>query len=266
MNPDHPVFSGPTRLVDIVFPGAANHHGTLFGGAGLSFMDKVAFIAASRHGHVDFVTASCERIDFNASAQIGDIVELTGSVVRVGCRSLSVEVDMIAENPLSGVRKHCCRGEFNMVAVGADLGAWGGKLPPLPDNAGVSETGQTQIHPAMVEIVFPEKTSHYGSLYGGNALAAMGKAAFIAASRQCRQTVVMAGAKRVDFTRHIHSGEVAITVPRVMGVGQSSIRVEVQLWAENLHTDQRRQCGVGEFVMVAIDHDHRPMPFHNRAA
>jgi acyl-CoA hydrolase len=153
-----------------------------------------------------------------------------------------------------------------MVAVGADLGAWGGKLPPLPDNAGVSETDETQIHPAMVEIVFPEKTSHYGSLYGGNALAAMGKAAFIAASRQCRQTVVMAGSKRVDFTRHIHSGEVAITVPRVMGVGQSSIRVEVQLWAENLHTDQRRQCGVGEFVMVAIDHDHRPMPFHNRAA
>ena len=47
-----------TRLVDIVFPGDTNHHGTLFGGVGLSQMDKVAFITAARHAPVDFVTAS----------------------------------------------------------------------------------------------------------------------------------------------------------------------------------------------------------------
>lgn len=260
MSPDHPVFSGPTRLADIVFPGDANHHGTLFGGTGLAHMDKVAFIAASRHGHVDFVTASCERIDFNAPAKIGDIVELVGSVVRVGRKSLSVEVDMIAEGPLSGERRHCSRGVFNMVAIGSHLEARGGTLPPLSD--AVTYIKDPDTHPAMVEIVFPEKTSHYGSLYGGNALAAMGKAAFIAASRHCRKTVVMAGSTRVDFTSHIQSGEVVITVPQVIATGRSSMRVEVQLWAENLHADERRQCGAGEFIMVAIDEDHRPLSFN----
>lgn len=38
------------RLIDMVFPGDTNHHGTLFGGVALAHMDKVAFIAASRHG------------------------------------------------------------------------------------------------------------------------------------------------------------------------------------------------------------------------
>ena len=61
----------PTCLIDIVFPGATNHHGTLFGGAGFALMDRLAFIAATRHGLVPFVTASCDRIDVKAPATVG---------------------------------------------------------------------------------------------------------------------------------------------------------------------------------------------------
>ena len=57
-----------SRLIDLVFPGETNHHGTLFGGSALSYMDKLAYIIATRHGHCDFVTASCEKIDFAAPA------------------------------------------------------------------------------------------------------------------------------------------------------------------------------------------------------
>lgn len=56
------------RLIDMVFPGDTNHHGTLFGGVALAHMDKVAFLAASRHGRAPFVTAASQRIDF---AEIG---------------------------------------------------------------------------------------------------------------------------------------------------------------------------------------------------
>ena len=58
------VLPAQTRLIDLVFPSDANHHGTLFGGAGFALMDRIAFIAATRHGRVPFVTASCDRIDF----------------------------------------------------------------------------------------------------------------------------------------------------------------------------------------------------------
>lgn len=53
-------------------------------------------------GRVDFVTASRERTDFSVPAQIGDVIELAGSVHRVGRSSLSVQIDMAAETPSSG--------------------------------------------------------------------------------------------------------------------------------------------------------------------
>jgi acyl-CoA hydrolase len=231
-----------------VFPGDTNHHGTLFGGNGLAYMDKVAFIAASRHAHVDFVTASCERIDFKAPAKLGDIVELTGRVIRVGNRSLSAEVEMIAEAPLSGERHLCARGIFNMVAVGEAVQGCGGRLPPLLPPSDVPNADLR-----MAELVFPGETSHYGSLYGGNALAAMAKSAFIVATRHSRKAVVLASSQRVDFVNQVQEGEVVELTPRLVQTGQRSMVIEVGLWAESLQSGLRRVCGRGTFIMVALE-------------
>ncbi len=247
--------AGATRLIDIVFPGDTNHHGTLFGGVGLAHMDKVAYIAAARHARVDFVTASCERINFDAAAQLGDIIELTAKVTRVGRRSLSAEVDFTAEAPLSGEKRRCGHAVFNLVAVGDGLETGGGRLPPLPAESDATPEAGLR----MVELVLPQQTSHYGSLYGGHALAAMGKAAFVAATRHCRKTVVMASSLRVDFESRIHKGEVMELAPRLIAVGNSSMTVEVELLAENLLSGERRRCGLGAFVMVAVDAKHRPV-------
>ncbi|PXA91003.1 acyl-CoA thioesterase, partial [Nostoc sp. 3335mG] len=93
----------------MIFPGDANHHGTLFGGTALAHMDKVAFLAASRHSRASFVTASSERIDFAAPGRVGEMIEAVGRVVRVGTRSLDVEVELTAEAPVSGERRLCTR-------------------------------------------------------------------------------------------------------------------------------------------------------------
>ncbi|WP_454685024.1 acyl-CoA thioesterase [Ancylobacter moscoviensis] len=240
---------GETRLVDIVFPGATNHHGTLFGGAALAHMDRVAFIAAARHARADFVTASCERIDFVAPARLGEIVELTGRVARVGRRSLSVEVELVSEAPLTGERRRCTRGSFNMVAVGTPA-PMPPPPPPAPEEPGVLR---------MADLVMPEQTSHYGSLHGGSALATMGKAAFVVATRHARRAVVMASSRRVDFRHEITPGDVAEVEARLAGTGRSSMTVAVRLWSESLATGERHLCGTGEFVMVAVDAHHRPV-------
>jgi acyl-CoA hydrolase len=109
----------------MIFPGDTNHHGTLFGGVALAHMDKVAFLAASRHGRAPFVTASCERIDFAAPALKGELIEATGRIVRVGNSSCDVEVDLVAEALLSGERRLCTRGLFTLVAVKGE----GARLP-----------------------------------------------------------------------------------------------------------------------------------------
>lgn len=116
------------RSITMVFPGKSNHHGTLFGGVALALMDQAAFVAASRHGRVPFVTAASERIDFTAPANEGDIVETIAQVVRVGRRSVDVDVELFAETLLTGERRLCTRGRFTLVATGV---ADGFVLPPL---------------------------------------------------------------------------------------------------------------------------------------
>ncbi len=82
-----------TSLIDIVFPGDTNHHGTLFGGTGLALMDRVAFIAATCFGRTPFATASFERNDFRQPAHIGHIIEPTARLLKAGHHSLAVDKD-----------------------------------------------------------------------------------------------------------------------------------------------------------------------------
>lgn len=241
------------RAIDIVFPGATNHHGTLFAGIGLSHMDRVAYIAAARHARADVVTASCERIDFAAPASLGDIVELTGRVARVGRRSLAVEVDMIAEHPLTGRRRQCTRGVFNMVSL---------TDPPVvaPMSAPPAQPEDDGVVLRMEELVSAGESAAGGMLQGSNALKSMGKAAFVAATRRARAAVVMASSQRIDFDAPVRAGEVAMLAARVAHVGRTSLQVSVDLVAESLENGHRRPCGQGQFVMVAVGPDHRPIP------
>lgn len=238
--------TGPVQLIDMVFPGDTNHHGTLFGGVALAHMDKVAFLAASRHGREPFVTAASERIDFAAPARAGDMAEVTGRVVRVGTSSLDVEVELVAEVPVSGERRLCTRGRFTLVA---QKGA-GARLP-LPPIAEVSDEAGSGLR--LADMVFPGQTNHYGTLYGGDGLKMMGKAAFIAATRHARAVMVMAASDRIDFTSPIREGDMVELVAAVRMTGRRSVRVEVALWAEDLLTGDRRHGATALFTMVSID-------------
>lgn len=260
------------RIIDMVFPGDTNHHGTLFGGVALAHMDKVAFLAASRHGRAAFVTASSDRIDFAAPAHKGELIEATGRVVRVGSRSLDVEVELVAEALLSGERRLCTRGLFTLVAVrdkgdreGQGKGKGRGKdaranpsLPPLPQSSAPTPPGPASDTLHMVDMVFPPQTNHYGTLFGGDALKMLGKAAFIAATRHARATMVMASSNRVDFRTPVEEGQMIELITRIKMTGRTSLRVGVELWAENLLTGERACAAKSEFVMVAVGCDGRP--------
>ncbi|MEJ1962685.1 MAG: acyl-CoA thioesterase [Gammaproteobacteria bacterium] len=105
------------RIAEIVFPGETNHYGTLFGGRALALMDKAAFIVASRFTRRAVVTACSERADFHAPVHQGELVEIIARLVTTGRTSVTVEVDLVAENLLSGERRLATRGRFVLVAV-----------------------------------------------------------------------------------------------------------------------------------------------------
>lgn len=106
-----------TRFVEVVFPELANHYGTLFGGNALNLMGKAAFVAATRHARHNVVMATSDRIEFHEPIPVGELVELIARVERAGRSSMTVSVEIVRENLLSGTRKSVVHGSFEMVAV-----------------------------------------------------------------------------------------------------------------------------------------------------
>ena len=111
----------------------------------------------------------------------------------------------------------------------------------------------------MVEMVFPNQTNHYGTLFGGHALQLMDKSAFITASRYARKSMVTASSERVDFKAPVKNGHLVEVIGRIAKRGNSSVTVAVELFAEDLLTGERQLCAQGRFVLVAIDQNNKPV-------
>lgn len=115
--------------------------------------------------------------------------------------------------------------------------------------------GGTEVR--LSEIVFPNHTNHLGTLFGGQALAWMDKAAFIAGHRRARGTVLTARSERVDFIAPVRQGEIVDVCARVVRVGHTSLTVAVELFRSGFPPVC---CARGAFVMIAVDDTGLPRP------
>ncbi|KGQ21229.1 acyl-CoA thioesterase [Thermus filiformis] len=113
----------------------------------------------------------------------------------------------------------------------------------------------------MVYPVFPGTTNHYGTLFGGTAMAWMDQAAFVAATRYARRKVVTVHSDAIDFRRPVPLGAIVELLARVVEVGRTSVRVEVEMWVEPVREGAEPYLAArGGFVLVAVDEEGRPVP------
>jgi acyl-CoA hydrolase len=102
----------------------------------------------------------------------------------------------------------------------------------------------------FLEMVFPEQSNHYGTLFGGTALSLMGKAAFITASRRARPAVVMVAGDRVEFRLPVRVGKLVELDARIVRTRRRSMTVEVAVVAETLLTCERELAMPERFEML----------------
>ena len=114
------------RLAELVMPNRTNHHGTLFGGHALGLMDHAGWVAATRCARRTMVMVASDRVEFKVPVRAGQLVELVAKVTRVGRTSVTVGVDMYAEDVASGERRLATSGSFVFVAIDD-----GGKPVPI---------------------------------------------------------------------------------------------------------------------------------------
>jgi acyl-CoA hydrolase len=104
-------------MTELVFPTDTNHHGTMFGGTLMKYIDKISAIAAMRHCSKPVVTASTDSLDFLTPIRLGEAVELEAFVTSTHRSSMEVYVVVRAENLFTGDRRVTCTAFSTFVAV-----------------------------------------------------------------------------------------------------------------------------------------------------
>src|SRR6266496_5004338 len=107
-----------------------------------------------------------------------------------------------------------------------------------------------EIH--VTDIVLPHQTNNFNTMFGGEVMALMDKAAAIAGLRFCRQPLVTASSERIDFRTPIHAGEIIEAIARVIYVGRTSMITRVHIYAEHPLRGDTRVCTTGYFSTVAV--------------
>ena len=110
----------------------------------------------------------------------------------------------------------------------------------------------------VFKTVFPNNTNHYDTLFGGTALSMMDEIAFIAATRFSRLRCVTVSSDRIDFTHPIAAGTIIELVGRVETVGNTSMKVRVDIFVEKMYEEGREKAVTGIFTFVALDEDLKP--------
>ncbi|WP_367868038.1 acyl-CoA thioesterase [Pedobacter sp. WC2423] len=110
----------------------------------------------------------------------------------------------------------------------------------------------------IFKAVFPNTTNHYDTLFGGTAMHMMDEVAFITATRFSRQRMVTVSSDRIDFKMPIPAGTIVELVGTVSHIGNTSMKVKVEIYVEQMYCDDREKAVTGEFSFVAIDEHKKP--------
>jgi acyl-CoA hydrolase len=111
----------------------------------------------------------------------------------------------------------------------------------------------------IFKAVFPNTTNHYDTLFGGTAMLMMDEVAFITATRFSRQRMVTVASDKIDFNKPIPAGTIVELIGSVSHIGNTSMKVRVEIYVEQMYTEDRERAVVGEFSFVAIDEHKKPV-------
>ena len=105
LNPK-PVRASRISIAQVMQPEHANNLGNVHGGWIMKLVDEAGALACMRHSQRRVVTVAVDSLVFREPIRIGDLVVLNAEVSYTGRTSMEVEVQVLAENPITGERTH----------------------------------------------------------------------------------------------------------------------------------------------------------------
>ncbi len=116
---------------------------------------------------------------------------------------------------------------------------------------------QSETH--VFKVVFPNTTNHHNTMFGGKVMEMMDEVAFMTATRFARKSFITVSCDRIDFKKPIPADTLVELIGNVKYVGNTSIKVNVKIFVEEMYNEIREQVISGDFTLVAIDEHQKPV-------
>jgi len=101
-----PMSASRISISQLMQPEHANNLGNVHGGWIMKLVDEAGALACMRHAQRRVVTVAIDQMVFRQPIRIGDLVNLKAEVTYAGKTSLEAEVQVTAENPITGEQTH----------------------------------------------------------------------------------------------------------------------------------------------------------------
>jgi acyl-CoA hydrolase len=116
-----------------------------------------------------------------------------------------------------------------------------------------SETRQSKV-------IFPGNLNDNDMLFGGTAMQWMDEVAYITATRFTRKKMVTVSSDKIQFLLPVKSGSIAEIIGKVFKTKNATIEVQVEIYIEEMYSDNKEKAVNGLFTFAAIDNENKPIP------
>ncbi|RPI91918.1 MAG: acyl-CoA thioesterase [Chloroflexi bacterium] len=124
-----PISASRITISQLMHPEHANLLGHVHGGWIMKLVDEAGALTCMRHAQRKVVTVAIDSMTFRQPIKIGDLVILNAEVTYTGHTSMEVEVQVLAENTITGERTNT--NAAYLVYVALDDAGRPTSVPPL---------------------------------------------------------------------------------------------------------------------------------------
>jgi len=111
----------------------------------------------------------------------------------------------------------------------------------------------------VTDLVLPSETNAIHTLFGGELLARMDRAASITAQRHSERIVVTASVNHVAFNHAIPLGSIVTIEAKVSRAFKSSMEVYLDVWYTDNNFNAPKKANEAIFTFVAVDENGKPV-------
>lgn len=128
----------------------------------------------------------------------------------------------------------------------------------MPETTSTTPRGELAIR----TIAMPADTNANGDMFGGWVVSQMDLGGAILARNLALSRVTTVAIDAMSFHYPVYVGDIVSCHAAVVKTGRTSMRIEVEIWAQRHKGGEHVRVTTGTFTYVAIDDHGRPQPVH----